>query len=115
MDGNDQKGREERNLPGTVGRKAARRINARKTADRSVWFGIGMFGMVGWTVAVTTVIGVALGIWIDRTWPGPYSWTLTLLFLGLVVGCMNAWYWIKRESRQDDFDSDDDSGEDEES
>jgi len=60
-----------------------------------------MFGVVGWTVAITTIIGVALGIWIDRTWPSSYSWTLTLLFIGLIVGCLNAWYWIKKESGSD--------------
>lgn len=91
-----------RNLSGTVGKKASRRIKARRTRDRSIYFGLGMFGLVGWTIAVTTLLGVAAGIWIDRTWPGPYSWTLTLLFLGLLVGCLNAWYWIKREGRPDD-------------
>lgn len=100
---------EDRDLPGTVGRKAGRRLRARRTRDRSVWFGIGMFGVVGWTVAITTLIGVAMGIWIDRAWPSSYSWTLTMLFIGLIVGCMNAWYWINRESRLDD-ESDGDYG-----
>ena len=104
---NDRKKDKKEDLPGEVGKKAYRRIKARRTRDRSVWFGLGMFGMVGWTVAITTVIGVALGVWIDRTWPGPYSWTLTLLFIGLIVGCLNAWYWVNRESRLDD---DDDRG-----
>jgi hypothetical protein len=22
-----------------------------------------------------------------------------LLFIGVIVGCLNAWYWVKRESR----------------
>ena len=101
---NDRNKDKKENLPGKVGKKAHRRIKARRTRDRSVWFGLGMFGMVGWTVAITTIIGVALGVWIDRTWPGPYSWTLTLLFIGLIVGCLNAWYWVNRESRLDDDD-----------
>ncbi len=100
-EGNNQK------LPHTVGRKASRRIKARRTRDEGVWFGLGMFGMVGWTIAVTTVIGITLGIWIDRNWPGPYSWTLTLLFIGLIIGCINAWYWVSKESRLDEeYDSD---------
>lgn len=101
-DNGENKSKDEKeDLPGRVGKKAYRRIKARRTRDRSVWFGLGMFGMVGWTVAITTLIGVALGVWIDRTWPGPYSWTLTLLFIGLIVGCLNAWYWVNRESRPD--------------
>ncbi len=59
-----------------------------------------MFGLVGWSVAVPTLIGIALGTWIDRTWPGEVSWTLTLLFVGVVIGCANAWRWIQRESRR---------------
>jgi ATP synthase protein I len=55
--------------------------------------------MVGWTIAITTLIGVAIGIWMDRTWPSGYSWTLTMLFIGLIIGCMNAWYWVNKESR----------------
>jgi len=103
---NKEKDRDSKNLPGTVGKKARRKIKARKTRDRSVWFGLGMFGMVGWTIAVTTVIGVVLGMWIDRTWPGPYSWTLTLLLIGLIVGCLNAWYWVSRESRPEEDEED---------
>ena len=82
-----------------VGEKEARKLKARAEKDRSVWFGLGMFGLVGWSVAIPTLIGIAVGIWIDTTWPGPYSWTLMLLFIGVIVGCLNAWYWVKRESR----------------
>ncbi len=103
MNGKDKdKESKNKNLSGTVGKKASRRIKARRTRDRSIYFGLGMFGLVGWTIAITTLVGVAAGIWIDRTWPGPYSWTLTLLFIGLLVGCLNAWYWIKREGWPDD-------------
>jgi ATP synthase protein I len=82
-----------------VGAKEARKIRARQEKYRSVWFGLGMFGLVGWSVAIPTLIGIAVGIWIDTTWKSPYSWTLMLLFAGVVVGCLNAWYWVKRESR----------------
>ena len=106
MSGRDDH-RKSSNLSGTVGKKAVRRLKARRERDRGVWFGIGLFGMVGWTVAITTLIGVALGIWIDRTWPSSYSWTLTMLFIGLIIGCMNAWYWINKESRLGDDHEDD--------
>ena len=85
----------------TIARKARQMEKARRRPQESVWYGLGMFGLVGWSIAIPTLIGVALGIWIDRRWPGPVSWTLTLLFVGVVVGCLNAWYWIKQESRRD--------------
>jgi ATP synthase protein I len=101
MSGND-KDSKDKNLSGAVGKKATRRIKARRTRDRSVYFGIGMFGVVGWTVAITTLLGVLFGVWLDRTWPGSYSWTLTFIFIGLILGCVNAWYWINKESNRDD-------------
>ncbi len=84
-----------------VERKAGRKLRARREEERTAWFWLGMFGLVGWSIAIPTLIGVALGIWIDRRWPGPVSWTLTLLFVGVAIGCLNAWYWIKQESRRD--------------
>lgn len=84
-----------------VGRKAARRRRAAREKDRGLWFSLGLFGLVGWSIAVPTLLGVALGVWIDSRWPGRVSWTLTLLFLGVVVGCLNAWYWVKQESGED--------------
>lgn len=57
-----------------------------------------MMGLVGWAVAVPTLLGATLGMWIDRRWPGHYSWTLMLLLGGILLGCWNAWYWVARET-----------------
>jgi ATP synthase protein I len=98
----DSKARDrERQLEEQVARKAERKLRARRDEDRSAWFWLGMFGLVGWSVAVPTLLGVALGLWIDERWPGQVSWTLTLLLAGIVVGCLNAWYWVKEESKRD--------------
>jgi ATP synthase protein I len=80
--------------------KEKRKLKARQEERPKVWFGLGMFGLVGWSVAIPTLIGVALGLWLDATFPGPHSWTLTLLFVGIIIGCLNAWYWVQRESRR---------------
>lgn len=87
---------------GRISRKARRMEKARKQRGRGVWYGLGMFGMVGWAVAVPLVAGVALGLWIDARWPGETSWTLVCLFAGAGLGCLNAWYWVQREGRRDD-------------
>ena len=60
-----------------------------------------MFGMVGWSVTVPTLLGLGLGVWIDSRYGGQYSWTLMLMILGLVTGLLNAWYWVQRESQDD--------------
>lgn len=82
-----------------VARKAERRLNARK--DEGIMFWLGMFGLVGWSVAVPTLAGIALGTWLDRHWPVTFSWTLTLIFTGVILGCINAWYWIRQEQNRD--------------
>lgn len=83
----------------TVDAKEQRKLRARRNRGQ-IWFGLGMFGVVGWSVAVPMLAFLALGIWIDRRWPSPYSWTLMFLFVGVVLGCVNAWYWITRERGQ---------------
>ncbi len=91
-------GRGDADFPEIISKKQQRKLKARQEGERSLWFGLGMFGLVGWSVAVPTVIGAFLGVWMDRTWPGRPSWTLTLLIVGVAVGCLNAWFWVKRES-----------------
>lgn len=84
-----------------IGKKAERKLAARREGDRGVWFGFGMFGLIGWAVAVPTLIGIAIGLWLDERNQGQISWTLTFLFIGAALGCVNAWYWIERESHHD--------------
>lgn len=86
-------------LPRTIGTKERRKERARRRRDRTLLFGMGMFGLVGWSVALPTLAGLALGVWLDRRLPAPFSWTLTLLVAGVLAGCLNAWYWVSREGR----------------
>jgi len=50
-------------------------------------------------VAIPTLLGAALGLWLDQHYPGGRSWTLALLVAGLAIGCFNAWRWITREDQ----------------
>jgi ATP synthase protein I len=93
--------RQRYDLARTVGSKERRKARARRRRDRTLLFGMGTFGLVGWSVALPTLGGLALGIWLDRRFPVPFSWTLTLLVLGVTAGCLNAWYWISREGREE--------------
>jgi ATP synthase protein I len=61
-------------------------------------------------VVVPTLLGAALGSWLDKHHPGGHSWTLALLVAGLAVGCLNAWHWVAKEDkamREDEEDRDD--------
>lgn len=83
-----------------VGARELRKVRARRTRDRTLWHGLGAAGIVGWSVAVPTLIGGLLGLWIDRTWPGGFSWSLALLLAGVTLGCLNAWYWVSLEAKR---------------
>jgi ATP synthase protein I len=88
----------EPDLAGQIGAKAARKLKARKSTQ-GVWFGLGMMGLVGWSVVVPTLLGAALGLWLDEHHPGKHAWTLALLVVGLAIGCVNAWYWVAQQEK----------------
>lgn len=96
-------------LGALVGAKATRKIVARRDTQ-GVWFGLGMMGLVGWSIVVPTLLGAALGLWLDARHPGKHAWTLALLVAGLVLGCANAWHWIAKEDRTMHEQSDDEEG-----
>ncbi len=89
----------------TIGKKEVRKMRARREQGRSIWYGLGMFGMVGWSIALPTVLGAMIGVWVDRHWDPPFSGTFTGLFGGLAVGCWIAWYWVRRESNHERHES----------
>jgi ATP synthase protein I len=94
------RGREEERFAERVRAEERRKARARRMGERGVWFGLGMFGLVGWSVAIPTLIGVALGLWLDARFEEERSWTLAMLGLGVGVGALNAWFWVRRESRE---------------
>ena len=82
-----------------VGAKAARKLRTKRNAKPGVWLGLGMMGLIGWSVVVPTLLGAALGLWLDKHHPAKHSWTLALLVAGLALGCLNAWLWVAKEDR----------------
>ena len=81
-----------------VSAKSERRVRARERPKESIWAFMSTFGLVGWTVAVPTLAGLALGVFLDGRTESERSYTITFLVLGIAGGCATAWYWIRRES-----------------
>ncbi len=90
---------DEPTLAEQVGAKAARKLKARRKARPVVWSGLGMMGLIGWSVVVPTLLGAGLGMWLDEHHPGKHAWTLALLMAGLALGCLNAWHWVANEDK----------------
>lgn len=88
-----------------VNASANRRLSATQNAHKSVWFGLGMMGLIGWSIVVPTLLGAALGIWLDKNYEMHTSagfkinWTVALLMAGLSIGCFNAWNWVTKEDK----------------
>jgi len=82
-----------------VGNKEERKLQAQRET-KSVWSGLGLFGIIGWSIALPTILGAALGIWLDKNYKENFSWTLSLLVAGLMIGCVIAWNWIQKENME---------------
>lgn len=79
-----------------IARKERRKLHHRRRAG-GIWFGLGTFGIVGWSIALPTLIGIAVALWANSIRPG--TWTLGFFFLGLAIGLFNAWQWVAKEQR----------------
>lgn len=93
--------KKKRSLLRLIESKQERKLRARHEPGGDIWFGLGMFGLVGWSVAIPTLLGIALGVWLDGKLEDRFSWTLMCLVMGIALGCLNAWIWIQRESQRD--------------
>jgi ATP synthase protein I len=77
--------------------RQAQRLRRAERERRGVLAQTAYLGTLGLVFVLPLVAGAYLGRWLDQQSAG-YSirWTLSLLFLGLVVGAWNAWHLIRR-------------------
>jgi len=99
MDGNPLHLHNRSQIEKRIASQEARKLKAREEKHHTIWFGLGMFGLVGWSIAIPSVAGALIGVWIDSRWPSRYSWSLMLLIGGIALGCFNAWKWIHKEGK----------------
>jgi ATP synthase protein I len=78
-----------------VGLRADRMKRAGRRSYLGAWRAVATIGVIGWSVVLPMLAGIAAGSWIDRRYPSRFSWTLMLLFAGLALGCASAWARIK--------------------
>lgn len=83
----------------TVSAQERRKLRAARGGG-GIWSGLGMLGIVGWSIGTPTLLGVFVGLWLDKRYPGQHPWTLTLLFAGLCIGCVSVWHWITKEQKE---------------
>ncbi|WP_205342367.1 AtpZ/AtpI family protein [Denitrificimonas caeni] len=79
-----------------IRRRAERMQQTRNQPTYSPLSGLGVFGVIGWSIAIPTVAGAFLGAWLNRVAPQSFSWPIALILGGVVVGAMVAWSWIDK-------------------
>ena len=83
-----------------IKKDSAKKSRAQKEGSE-IMFGLGLFGIVGWSIAIPTVLGVAVGVFLDKRIPQRFCWTITLLFAGVIVGAHITWHWLSEKSKED--------------
>ncbi len=91
-----------RNSADDIRRSAERMKRARIAPGASPLRGLGVFGMIGWSIAVPTVLGAFLGLWLNRVAPQDFSWPVALILGGAAIGGLIAWSWISKEGLDPD-------------
>lgn len=84
----------------SIEKKSQRLIKAKEKKMMSFWLGFSFIGLVGWSVVIPTLIGVGIGIWIDKAYPSTHSWTLMLLVGGIFLGSIFAWTLVEKERQK---------------
>lgn len=82
-----------------IRRRAARLEKMRKQKSYSPLQGFGAFGVIGWSVALPTVGGALLGMWLNKVAPQTFSWTITLILGGLVLGIIFSASWVAEQNQ----------------
>lgn len=76
--------------------KAAKRLERADKERSTVLAQTAYVGILGLLFVLPVIGGAYLGRWIDGLFEG-YSmrWTLSLIFLGIVIGAVNVYYFVR--------------------
>jgi ATP synthase protein I len=62
---------------------------------------LGQIGILGWTIVLPTLLGLAVGHWLDKRFATGVFFSAPLLMVGAAIGLWSAWKWMHRQTRQD--------------
>lgn len=71
-------------------------LRSHREGEPSLLRQLASVGVLGWVVVVPTLLGIALGRWLDAHWATGITFTAALLLLGVVLGGWSAWRWMHR-------------------
>lgn len=90
-------GNGERDPMAEAAREATRRAEeGRADPEPSLGARLGQIGVLGWTIIVPILLGVALGRWLDHRLETGIFFSAPLVMLGAALGFWFAWKWMHR-------------------
>lgn len=95
---NEHKLRDER-VADAARQAAERDARGREEPEPSLGSRLGQIGILGWAIVLPTLMGLALGHWLDRTFGTRVFFSAPLLMIGAAVGFWSAWKWMHRQQR----------------
>lgn len=78
-------------LDRSVRKRRERRQRFEREGEQSFLRGLAILGSVGWLIVVPLLGGIFIGRWLDGIAGQDLTWTLSLAFLGLVLGGWMVW------------------------
>lgn len=70
-----------------------------KFDEENVWKILGEVWDLAWITVAPMLLGIFLGHYLDRKYPLGFSWTLSLLALGTILGLYNLYDALMKASR----------------
>ena len=74
-----------------------RRERRKHARERSLAQTLAMVGVLGWTIVLPALAGVAIGRWLDRALHTGITLTAALVFVGVAGGCALAWRRLRHD------------------
>lgn len=74
-----------------IRRRERRRAQWQQEGERPLWKNLSMIGALGWLIVAPTLLGVAVGRWLDRALGSGVTATGALTFAGACLGFFLAW------------------------
>ncbi|MCX4157647.1 MULTISPECIES: AtpZ/AtpI family protein [Paraburkholderia] len=95
----DEHNQRSEQIAGAARRAAERDLRGREEPEPSLGSRLGQIGILGWAIVLPTLMGLALGHWLDRTFGTGVFFSAPLLMIGAAVGFWSAWKWMHRQQR----------------
>ena len=72
----------------------------RRGFDENIWKNFGQIWDISWMTVAPIILGLFLGQYLDREYPKGFSWTLSMLILGIFFAFYNLYQFFDKEIKK---------------